>query len=49
MNEYFNNEARTITNIAEKKNTVQDKHTLLPIPLQAIDLSGGALTQNPGY
>jgi len=49
MNEYFDNEARTITNIAEKKNTVQDKHTLLPIPLQAIDLSGGALTQNPGY
>ena len=49
MNQYFDNEARTITNIAEKKNTVQDKHTLLPIPLQAIDLSGGALTQNPGY
>ena len=49
MNEYFDNEARTITNIAEKKNTVQDKHTLLPIPLQAIDLSAGALTQNPGY
>src|SRR6056300_454108 len=49
MNEYFDNEARTITNIAEKKNTVQDKHTLLPIPIQAIDLSGGALTQNPGY
>jgi hypothetical protein len=49
MNEYFNNEARTITNIAEKKKTVQDKHTLLPIPTQAIDLSGGILTQNPGY
>ena len=49
MNEYFNNEARTISNIAQKRSTVTDKHTLLPIPLQAIDLSGGILTQNPGY
>ncbi len=48
-NEYFNNEARTISNIAQKRSTVTDKHTLLPIPLQAIDLSGGILTQNPGY
>lgn len=49
MNEYFDNEARTIPNIASKRSTVQNKHVLLPIPQLAIDQSGGALTQNPGY
>ena len=29
--------------------TWQDRYTLYPIPQSEIDLSGGALTQNPGY
>ncbi len=49
MNEYFVNEARTITNFGDKVNPYEDKHNLFPIPLSAIDLSGGALSQNPGY
>lgn len=49
LNEYTQNEARTITNFGSKAGTYQSKHDLLPIPLQAIDLSGGILTQNPGY
>ena len=49
MTTYFSNEARTISNIADKVSPVEDKHNLYPIPLGAIDLSGGALSQNPGY
>ncbi len=49
MNEYFTNEARTISNFGTKVNPYEAKHDLLPIPLNAIDLSGGVLTQNPGY
>ena len=49
MNTYFENEARIIKNFGEKVNPFEDKHTLFPIPLNAIDLSGGSLTQNAGY
>ena len=49
MNEYFANESRTITNIANKVSPYEAKHNLLPIPVSAIDLSGNVLTQNPGY
>ncbi len=49
LTDYFSNEARTITNFGEKVSPYEDKHDLFPIPLEAIDLSGGVLTQNPGY
>lgn len=49
MNTYFTNEARTITPIGIAAKPYQDKHNLMPIPLNAIDLSGDILTQNPGY
>jgi starch-binding outer membrane protein, SusD/RagB family len=34
---------------AHGKNFIEGKHELLPIPQSEIDLSGGAVTQNPGY
>ena len=49
MNDYFSNEARTIANFGDKVSPYESKHNMFPIPLSAIDLSGGALTQNPGY
>ncbi|WP_036153480.1 RagB/SusD family nutrient uptake outer membrane protein [Maribacter forsetii] len=49
INEYIVNESRTITNFGTKANTFEAKHDMLPIPLTAIDLSGGILEQNPGY
>jgi len=49
MTDYFANESRLITNFGEKVSAFDAKHTLFPIPLGAIDLSGGSLTQNPGY
>ncbi len=49
MNAYFQNEARTITNFGQKVGTYTATYDLFPIPLSAIDLSGGVLTQNPGY
>jgi hypothetical protein len=49
MTDYFTNEARTITNFGDKVSAFEDKHVLFPIPLGAIDLSDGALIQNPGY
>ncbi len=49
MTDYFSNEARTIGNFGDKVSPFEDKHVLFPIPLQAIDLSAGALSQNPGY
>ncbi|WP_373519465.1 RagB/SusD family nutrient uptake outer membrane protein [Pricia sp.] len=49
MNEYADNEARTIPNFGQKFKTYEPRHDLLPIPLNAIDLSGGVLTQNPGF
>jgi len=49
MNDYFTNEARVITSFAGKPNTYDSKHNLCPIPITAIDLSGGILTQNSGF
>ena len=49
MNAYFINEARVITSFSDDPKPYEDKHNLLPIPLTAIDLSGGSLTQNPGF
>ncbi len=49
INDYIANETRTISNFGPKTNPYEAKHDLLPIPLNAIDLSGGVLTQNPGY
>lgn len=34
---------------AEGRAFVDDKHELLPVPQEQIDLSAGKLTQNPGY
>ena len=49
LNAYIANEGRTIANFASKANPVSAKHMALPIPLNAIDSSQGALTQNPGH
>ena len=49
LNAYIANEGRTIANFAAKANPVQAKHNANPIPLNAIDSSQGALTQNPGH
>jgi hypothetical protein len=47
--EYYANETRTITNFGGKVLPYQATYDILPIPVDAIGLSGGALTQNPGY
>ncbi len=49
INEYTQNEARVITNFGTKVGTFMPNMNILPIPINAIDLSGGALSQNPGY
>lgn len=49
MTAYFQNETRTITNFGPKASAYKAAYDIFPIPLTAIDLSGGALTQNPGY
>ncbi|MDF4222917.1 MULTISPECIES: RagB/SusD family nutrient uptake outer membrane protein [Maribacter] len=49
INEYISNESRTIANFGTKANAFEAKNEVLPIPLSAIDLSGGILQQNPGY
>lgn len=49
MNAYIANEARTIPSIATKFLPYSSKHDLLPIPLTAIDLSQGILSQNTGW
>ncbi len=49
LNAYVQNEARTISNFGQKAGTYMANMNLLPIPINAIDLSGGALTQNPGF
>ncbi len=49
MNQYAQDEARVITSLSGKMRPYEDKHNLFPIPLNAIDLSGNVLTQNPGY
>ena len=49
LNAYIQHEGRTIPPFAARVNPVSSKHTALPIPLNAIDSSEGALTQNPGH
>ena len=49
INTYVTNEARTIGNFGTKAGTYVPTMDLLPIPIVAIDLSGGVLTQNPGF
>ncbi|UBZ14527.1 RagB/SusD family nutrient uptake outer membrane protein [Flagellimonas marinaquae] len=49
MNTYFVNEARTIENFGTKVGTYLPHYENFPIPINAIDLSNGVLTQNPGY
>lgn len=49
MNAYFVNEARVITSFKNKPKPYQPRHDLLPIPLNAIDLSQNVLEQNPGF
>jgi len=49
LNTYIANEGRTITPFGARANPVSAKHNALPIPLNAIDSSNGALTQNPGH
>ena len=49
MNAYFTNEARTIPNFGTKVNTFTATNELFPIPINAIDLSGNIIGQNPGY
>ena len=49
LNEYVTSESRTITNFGTKAKTYTSTFDMLPIPIGSIDLSGGALTQNPGY
>ncbi|HHC79544.1 MAG TPA: RagB/SusD family nutrient uptake outer membrane protein [Flavobacteriia bacterium] len=49
MNEYFTNESRVITSFAGKARPYEAKHDRMPIPINAIDQSGGVLQQNPGF
>ena len=49
MNTYFTNEARVITSFADDPKPYESKFDVLPIPITAIDLSGGALEQNTGF
>ncbi|MCE2612489.1 RagB/SusD family nutrient uptake outer membrane protein [Flavobacteriaceae bacterium D16] len=49
ISEYVTNETRTIDNFGPKVGTFTTTNYVLPIPLDAIDLSGGILQQNPGY
>ncbi len=48
MNAYIANESRTLTGMASV-NAYTATYDIFPIPLGAIDLSGGILNQNPGY
>ncbi|MEN8798750.1 MAG: RagB/SusD family nutrient uptake outer membrane protein, partial [Flavobacteriaceae bacterium] len=49
INAYIPNEARTIANFGTKAGTYMPFMNLLPIPVLALDLSGGVLEQNTGY
>jgi len=46
---YYINETRVIENFGPKVSPYQPHFDLAPIPIDAIDLSQGVLTQNPGY
>ncbi|MDT0607868.1 RagB/SusD family nutrient uptake outer membrane protein [Croceitalea rosinachiae] len=47
--DYYANETRTITNFGPKVGPYTTTYDLIPIPVDAIGLSGGILSQNPGY
>lgn len=50
INTYIQNEAEDIDQSDYGRfGTYQEKHDLFPIPINAIDQSGGILSQNPGY
>jgi len=53
MNAYFKNEARVITSFKDRPDEApkkyEDKHEMMPIPLQAIDQSENVLEQNTGF
>jgi len=49
LNRYYTNEGRTIPNFEARTRPYQAFQDFLPIPISAIDLSQGALSQNPGY
>ena len=49
INTYVTNEARTIENFGTKAGSYSANMDMMPIPINAIDLSGGVLTQNPGF
>lgn len=49
INTYVTNEARTIANFGTKAGTYMPNMDVMPIPINAIDLSGGILQQNPGF
>ena len=49
VNSYVTKEAQTITNFGDKAQTFQSHMVDMFIPLNAIDLSTGTLTQNAGY
>lgn len=49
MTEYKTNEGRTITPFATEAGSYSENNNRFPIPINAIDLSGNILTQNPGY
>ena len=49
LDAYYVNEGRTIPNFGAKVVPFDPAHVVFPIPTAAIDLSGGNLTQNPGY
>ena len=51
INTYIQNEGEdlNLSGYDSKFGTYQPKHDLFPIPINAIDQSGGVLTQNPGY
>jgi len=49
LTEYVANETRAIPNFGPKVSAYSNTFDLFPIPIGSIDLSGGILTQNPGY
>ncbi|MFT0714870.1 RagB/SusD family nutrient uptake outer membrane protein [Flagellimonas lutimaris] len=51
INTYIQNEGEdlNLSGYDSKFKAYQAKHDLFPIPINAIDQSGGVLTQNPGY
>lgn len=49
LNEYVQDETRTISNFGPKTKSFQAHMKILPIPQDAIDLSQNVLTQNPQY